>query len=76
MENGIDREKLDKELKKRGFDTGGLKNGKADAEKILASLSKEDAEKVKNLLADKNAVKNLLESPKAGKILRDLLSSD
>lgn len=76
MENGIDREKLDKELKKRGFDTGGLKNGKADAERILASLSKEDAEKVKNMLKDKDAVKKLLRSPGAEKILRDIISPD
>lgn len=43
-----------------------------DPKKLLNSLSKEDQEKVNNILSDKEALNDLLKSPQAQAILKML----
>lgn len=69
---GIDKNKLLSMLNSGGNGNlaGALSSGNLD--KVLASLNHEDAEKVKNILGDKNALNKILSSPEALALLKKL----
>lgn len=75
MNGPIDKDKLINEiLKNTGSDNQtfkqSLKGG--DVNEILGSLAPEDANKLKNLLSDREATKALLNSPQAKALLKAL----
>lgn len=63
-----------KTLKEKGLDPSLLKSN--NAEKLLSSLSKEDANKITNILNDKEALKNLLSKDSTKAIINKLFGGD
>ena len=57
-------------LNSKGIDPKSLK--KEDADKLLGSLSKSDAEKINKLLSDRKALDNFLNSKQAEDIMKAL----
>ena len=57
-------------LNSKGIDLKSLK--KEDADKLLGSLSKSDAEKINKLLSDRKALDNFLNSKQAEDIMKAL----
>ena len=57
-------------LKSKGIDPNALK--KEDADKLLGSLSKSDAEKINKLLNDQKALESFLNSKQAKDIMNSL----
>lgn len=68
--NGFKSEDAKKHLKNQGINPDNIK--KEDAQKLLNSLSKEDAQKINALLNDKAAIEKILNSDKAKNIMQQL----
>ncbi len=64
----------EKTLKEKGLDPSLLKS--KNTKQILSSLSKEDANKITNILNDKEALKNLLSKDSTKALINKLFGGD
>ena len=69
---GIDKNKLLDMLNSSGNQNLNRALASGDLQKVLASLDPQDAEKVKTVLNDKNALGKILSSPEALALLKKL----
>ena len=64
---------LKKASESMGINQENLKNNEKNVNSILSKLPQSQADKVKEILSDKEATKKLLSTPKAQELLKKLL---